>query len=165
MDKSFIINNETVKVKKVEKSSHEIGFELNGKIYQYKLKSMHNDQITLDSNGRSIHALISETQILYNDECIKISNVPQLKRSKKGQFGAGNAMVSPMPGKIFKINVELGSEVKQGDVLIILEAMKMEHAVKASINGIVKEIYFKEGELVDGGVTLASIDKFDQDSN
>ena len=164
MDKSFIINNDIVKIQNVEKSSNELNFEFNGKTYQYQMVSRHNDQIILQSNGQLIHALVGENQTLYKDDCVKIIQESLLKRTKKGHTGTGDAMVSPMPGKIFKINVQIGAEVKQGDTLLILEAMKMEHSVKASMNGVIKEIFFQEGELVDGGVILASIDKTEQDS-
>ena len=63
-----------------------------------------------------------------------------------------------MPGKIFKILKEIGEDVAIGDTILILEAMKMEHAIKATKDGVVKEIFFKEGEQVTGGAELCSIE-------
>ena len=48
-----------------------------------------------------------------------------------------------MPGKVIKIPVTAGSEVKKGETVIVLEAMKMENEIKASYDGVVKEVYVK----------------------
>jgi len=61
---------------------------------------------------------------------------------------AGNAVVSPMPGKIISINVKKGQQVKVGDVVIILEAMKMEQEIKSSLEGTVGDIPVAEGDTV-----------------
>jgi len=61
---------------------------------------------------------------------------------------AGNAVVSPMPGKIISINVKKGQQVKAGDVVIILEAMKMEQEIKSSLEGTVGDIPVAEGDTV-----------------
>ncbi len=53
-----------------------------------------------------------------------------------------------MPGKIFKLNVSVGDEVKEGDTLIVTEAMKMETNIKAKINGVIKEVFYKEADQV-----------------
>jgi len=62
--------------------------------------------------------------------------------------GAGNAIVAPMPGKIISVKVQKGQQIKVGDVVIILEAMKMEQEIKSSVEGTVAEIPVAEGETV-----------------
>ena len=59
---------------------------------------------------------------------------------------AGNAIVSPMPGKIISIKVSQGQEIKTGDVVLILEAMKMEQEIKSTLEGTVSEIAVSEGD-------------------
>ena len=66
-------------------------------------------------------------------------------------------MISPMPGRIFKIFKKVGNQVKAQETILIMEAMKMEHAIKATQDGIIEEIPFNEGELVDGGVELVRL--------
>jgi len=61
---------------------------------------------------------------------------------------AGNAIVSPMPGKIISINVKKGQQVKVGESVLILEAMKMEQEIKSSLEGIVEDIPVSKGETV-----------------
>jgi len=60
----------------------------------------------------------------------------------------GNAIVSPMPGKIISINVKKGQKVKVGESVLILEAMKMEQEIKSSLEGTVEDISVSEGDTV-----------------
>lgn len=62
-----------------------------------------------------------------------------------------NNLKAPMPGLIFEMKVKVGDEVKKGDVLLILVAMKMENAIKAAGDGIVKSIKVNMGESVEKG--------------
>ena len=71
---------------------------------------------------------------------------------------------APMPATVRKLLVQTGDAVKPGDVLIVLEAMKMELPVRAGVSGIVKAIHCREGELVQPGVTLIDIDESEPSS-
>ena len=70
---------------------------------------------------------------------------------------AGTPVTSPLPGNIFAIKVKEGDAVKAGDVLIIIEAMKMENEVCAPSDGVVKQIVVSKGALVATGDTLVVI--------
>lgn len=61
---------------------------------------------------------------------------------------SGNTITAPMPGKIISINVKKGDQVKVGDVVLILEAMKMEQQVKSTLNGTVGDILVAPGDTV-----------------
>lgn len=63
-------------------------------------------------------------------------------------------LTAPMPGKIIAVHVAVGQRVKQGDSLLVMEAMKMEHAVNAPVDGCVKEVLFAVGDQVQEGVAL-----------
>jgi biotin carboxyl carrier protein len=69
------------------------------------------------------------------------------------------SMSAPMPATVRKLAVKPGDQVKPGDVLIVLEAMKMELPVRAGVSGTVTAIHCREGELVQPGVTLIDIDE------
>ena len=64
---------------------------------------------------------------------------------------------APIPGKILSIKCKVNDFVKSGQVLLILEAMKMENEICSDSPGVVKEIKVKEGDFVQSGVTLAVI--------
>jgi acetyl-CoA carboxylase biotin carboxylase subunit len=67
------------------------------------------------------------------------------------------ALVAPMPGKVVKLLVAVGQEVAAGAVLMVLEAMKMEHTVRAVAPGVVAELRVDEGDQVDGEQVLAVV--------
>jgi 3-methylcrotonyl-CoA carboxylase alpha subunit len=64
---------------------------------------------------------------------------------------------SPMPGKVLKILVEAGQKVSAGDPLIILEAMKMEHTMRAALDGVVEAVLVNQGEVIAPGQLLVQI--------
>ena len=70
-------------------------------------------------------------------------------KSKSGKQQKGNSVSSPMPGLLVKIPVSVGDEVKSGDTLAIVEAMKMQNELPSPRDGIIKKINGKEGEQVD----------------
>ena len=76
---------------------------------------------------------------------------------KAAPAGAGTEVRSPMPGNILKIQVTQGQQVKEGDVLIILEAMKMENEIVAPKAGSVAQIIVTKGQVVETGAPLAVI--------
>ena len=64
------------------------------------------------------------------------------------QPGSGNDIVAPMPGKVITVKVSKGQQVKTGDVVLILEAMKMEQEITAPVSGTVKDIPVSGGQTV-----------------
>ena len=74
-----------------------------------------------------------------------------------GALAAGEVVKSPMPGNILKINVSQGQQVKEGDVLAILEAMKMENEVVSTKTGTVAQIVVSKGAVVETGAPLVVI--------
>ena len=70
---------------------------------------------------------------------------------------AGEVVKSPMPGNILKINVTQGQKVNEGDVLLVLEAMKMENEIVATKSGTVAQIVTAKGAVVETGAPLVVI--------
>ena len=71
--------------------------------------------------------------------------------------GAGNAVKAPLPGTIIAINVKVGDQVNVGDVVIVLEAMKMQNNIEAEFAGTVKAINVNNGDSVMEGSVLLTI--------
>lgn len=80
------------------------------------------------------------------------------KAAPKAAAGQGSVKVnSPMPGKILSVKASVGQAVKKGEVLMILEAMKMENEVVAPEDGTVASIDVAAGDSVEAGVVLATL--------
>ena len=77
---------------------------------------------------------------------------------KRGANSAGGGLEAPMPGVVTKVLVAAGEAVKQGQPLVAVEAMKMEHLVRAPRDGRIKALRAKQGELVQGGATLIELE-------
>ena len=69
----------------------------------------------------------------------------------------GESVTAPMPGNILKVNVSVGQTVKEGDVLVVLEAMKMENEILAPKAGTVTQVLASKGSSVDTGAPLVVV--------
>jgi 3-methylcrotonyl-CoA carboxylase alpha subunit len=82
-------------------------------------------------------------------------------RGKSTSTGHGTVK-APMPGKISRINVSVGDTVEEGDVLLLMEAMKMEHTVVSSVRGVMRSISYQVGDVVADGAVLALVQSEDE---
>jgi pyruvate carboxylase len=83
--------------------------------------------------------------VIVRDQAVKAGVQVREKADRENYQHIG----APMPGKVFRVNVKPGVEVKAGDVLMVTEAMKMETNIKAKIDGTIVDIKFKEGDKVE----------------
>lgn len=80
------------------------------------------------------------------------------KAAPKAAPAAGGTKISaPMPGTIFKMNCNEGDTVSAGDVVLVLEAMKMENEITSPVDGTVSQILVKTGDAVNGGDVMIVI--------
>ena len=116
-----------------------IDVEFNGK--------RHYSRITIKDNNILVH-------MPYGDVNLEIKPRFLMPGSEKLQ----GSLSAPMPGKVIALNVKKGSKVKAGDVLVILEAMKMEHSIKAAEDGVVSKILISKNDQVENGAPLMVVD-------
>ncbi len=83
--------------------------------------------------------------------------VPGAAPAAASVTGDGECVDSPMPGNILKVNVAAGQSVKEGEILVILEAMKMENEIMAPRSGTVTQVLVEKGAVVETGTPLVFI--------
>ena len=103
-----------------------------------------------------------EYEVLIRGDCHKFTLMNEQRRAMiraGGKVAVGKAMVtSPMPGKVVKLLVEEGEEVRVDQGVVVVEAMKMENELKSAVAGKVKEIFVKEGQVVESGAKLLLVE-------
>lgn len=87
----------------------------------------------------------------------KISEVRRASGSAARPAEPGGGLLAPMPGRVRRTLVVPGERVAKGQVVLILEAMKMEHAIRAPREGVVTRVAHREGDLVEAGMALVEI--------
>jgi len=132
-------------------------YKINGKEYEVAVDKMEDTQATVTVNGTSYSVELEKPKV--EESAPKIQR-PVAASSTPAKPSAGNSMgsiKSPLPGIIVDIKVKVGDQVKKGQVVAILEAMKMENNIAAPIDGKVAEINVSTGDSVLEGVTILTI--------
>ena len=146
----ILLNDEKVGLDVLFKSDNEIHILKDGKSYTAEL-------LHLDHDKKEMSLLVNRNK--YN---ISIKDkYDQLLDSLgfSAQLNAANAdLKAPMPGLVLSVNVEVGQEVKEGEAILILEAMKMENVLKASADGVVKSIEVEKGNAVEKNQLLVAFE-------
>ena len=95
---------------------------------------------------------------------VEVVGDPRRQALKGGDAsGTGPAEVlTPMPGKVIRVDVELGQPVDEGDPLVVVEAMKMENIYKSPRDGVVAAIYVKAGQTLEAGAKMLRVDPLPQ---
>ena len=103
--------------------------------------------------------LISETEAAAPAPAAPVAAAPAPVAAVPAAAPAGGEKVNaPMPGTILSVNVKVGDAVKKGDVLVILEAMKMENEIMAPVDGTVTFVGVNQGASVESGSAICVIE-------
>jgi acetyl/propionyl-CoA carboxylase alpha subunit len=118
--------------------------------------------IDFDTGGRRhrLHVLAAADQVWVQgpDGDVALTAMPRFPGEERGE-GVAGGLVAPMPGTVLAVHVTPGDTVAQGQLLMIVEAMKMEHRITAPRAGTVTEIRARPGDQVNGGDLLAVLDE------
>ncbi|WP_412972774.1 sodium-extruding oxaloacetate decarboxylase subunit alpha [Glaciecola sp. MF2-115] len=106
-----------------------------------------------------VEGQVYHVEVADNGEVSHISSAGAVNEqsTQVSSSGEGTDIVSPLSGNIFKIMVAQGQQVNEGDVILILEAMKMETEVRSSVSGVVQQVICKEGDSVQAGEAMMVI--------
>ncbi len=114
--------------------------------------------LKIDLGGKEIKCVVSETDgskyVFMKGQVFEVSPLELTGKkfdSKKDYGTKDDDFKSPISGKVVKVEVEEGDEVKTGDVMMVIEAMKMEYLIKAPYDGVVETINFTQGDRIEVG--------------
>ncbi|MDA3954867.1 MAG: acetyl-CoA carboxylase biotin carboxyl carrier protein subunit [Bacteroidales bacterium] len=137
-------------------------FTIRGNEYEVEIKDVEGDIATIDVNGTNYEVEIQQ-------EKVKSTKTPTLVRPsvpvdrkdskiKKSVSSRAYKLNAPLPGSIFKILKQEGDEVKKGETILIMEAMKMENNIQSEKSGTIVSMKVKEGDTVLQNDVLAEIE-------
>ncbi len=143
--------------------------EVDGKLYKVDLMHTADGTFSILESGHSYNIeLVPHEQpkkytayTLYKEFEVEVIDAEARYLMNRGANGFGsneNTISSPMPGKVVKILVNEGDEIKEGENAIIISAMKMESEYKSPRDGIIKRINVSEGETIEGNQILIELD-------
>ena len=130
--------------------------------YKVEAKETRPGQLKIKIGDRLIKSVITEGEkekfVFVDGQVFKVKPVELtgMKKSKKKEEGD---LSSPISGKVVSIKVKNGDPVKKGNVLMVIEAMKMEYLIRAPYSGKVKNINFKENDQVEIGQSTIELEK------
>lgn len=144
-------------------------YRINGQEYVVAVNKMDNSLAEVAVNGAAY-----KVELVNNEEVTLVSRpavkapaatsapaskpaAPSPAVSSKPASGGAGSVKSPLPGIIIDVIVNVGDEVKKGQTVVMLEAMKMENTIQAPQNGKVTDIYVSKGDSVLEGVVLIAI--------
>lgn len=153
----WVVDGETHKVAIIESQS---GYEITVDDATFRVSAtLEDDHLKAVVNGHrlSVHAHMANQQLTMFREGNEFKCELFTHTFDENDQSDGGSLTAPMNGAIVAVLVEAGQEVKEGDTLVIMEAMKMEHSICAPQDGVVEEIYFAEGDLVSEGAALVAV--------
>lgn len=107
---------------------------------------------------RTFHAVRDGAflHVAWNGHVYRVEELPEGARA--GQRREKGGLEATMPGKVIAVKAAAGQAVKKGDEVVVVEAMKMENALRAPQDGTVKAVHVKVGDMVGPGAVLAEIE-------
>ena len=123
--------------------------------------TLHNEQLVIEHDGiRRQHLAIRHADTLYLRWQGEVHNVSLYDpiAAVSASHGQQGGLTAPMNGSVVRVLVDVGQSVEAGAQLVVLEAMKMEHSLRAPHAGIVKALFCEEGEMVSEGTALIEME-------
>lgn len=138
---------------------------INGEIYETKILTFKGDYAKVDVNGveykieieREGEKTAQPSQTTAKDKQKPVTSAPLKAKAITAAPSIAGAVIAPIPGTVLDIKVGIGDKVVADDVVLILEAMKMESEIHAGTNGVVKSINVAKGDSVQENAVLIEI--------
>jgi biotin carboxyl carrier protein len=139
---------------------------LDGRDMPLDVKFTHSGVLSVLLDGKSYEvkdeSTVAETNIVIGSQrfATEVRDPRSLRSRRSSDAGTAGPrkITAPMPGKVVRILAPVGTEVEQGQSLIVIEAMKMQNELKSPKKGVVRKLATSEGAAVEAGQSLAEIE-------
>ena len=159
------LNNKKKYLKKLDNDTVEV----DGKEIKYSITEMMDNKYILKIDNKVFETLVLEIKeedfnIFINNQSIEVNiktslqeKAFQLLSESQSASNHQTTIKSPMPGLVVKILKKESDKITKGEAVMILEAMKMENEIKATVDGIISEIFVKQGKPIEKNIPLFTI--------
>lgn len=142
----------------------EYKYKIDGKEYAVKIDKIKGDQAQLEVNGTPYSVEIIQEKKKETPKVAKsapksapAATAAPAPAAAPASTGKGKAVKAPLPGVIISVDVQVGQQVKRGQQVAVLEAMKMENGINAECDGTITEIKVKAGDSILEGTDILII--------
>lgn len=144
----------------------EYKYTINGKEYKVTIGEIEGNIANVEVNGQSYKVEMEKKEVAEKPTVRPVAKpapapaqpaAAQPAAAQPAAAGSGKGVKSPLPGVILDVKVDVGDEVKKGQTVVILEAMKMENNINADRDGKITAINVKQGDSVLEGTDLVMI--------
>jgi len=147
---------------------YEVQIRRHGEIWQCAVKRGEGDvsnwftdvECKLGENAPEAHSFKNKVAVFTNEGTFEFI-IPDALEGSSQSLGGGDTVIAPMPGLVKQVNISAGQSVQEGDALIVLEAMKMEHTLTAPRDGSIKQLNVVAGSQVEDGTILIALEEAD----
>mgnify|MGYP006277511937 CR=1 FL=1 len=162
------INDRTTTVEQISANGSKYVLKVGDKTYEVDAMMVEEGAYSFIHNNNSYNIEVIEGEnnknfqvnTFYGNFTVDIIDAERkyLMSRKSGASDDEAHMKAPMPGKVVRVPVKVGDEVKAGDTVVVVSAMKMESEYKVKKDRVVKEVHVKEGDVVKGGQTMVVVE-------
>jgi biotin carboxyl carrier protein len=128
--------------------------------YTVVINDLENNKASVEVNGKPYTVEIEKEEVaktLIHHNFSPQQETAPAARKPVTQQGRRNTLNSPLPGTILKVGAAIGQQVKTGDVILVMESMKMENNISANCDGTIKNVFVTVGQSVMQGESLVEI--------
>ncbi|MCG8382323.1 MAG: biotin/lipoyl-binding protein [Gammaproteobacteria bacterium] len=162
MKKEFVIGTESYDVL-LNKTQGQYHLNVSERQLAIQAEEVGRGEYLVHVDGRKQRAFVAvddeNTYIHIEGKAVTVQRIDLFEKIMGGDGGGGSdsSLLAPMPGTVISVNCEPGQQVAEGDVLMVIESMKLETTVAAPRDGIVEQVNFSAGDTFDQKALLVSL--------
>jgi biotin carboxyl carrier protein len=147
----------------VEKRNNYYYITYDNTEYKIIAEEIKKGHLKIKLGDKIIKSIVTEGNqekfVFVDGDIFKVKNIELTGFKKVKKKEKENSLNSPISGRVVNIKTKIGNKVKKGEVVLVIEAMKMEYLIRAPYDGIVKKINFKENDQIEIGENTLEISK------